>query len=294
MSAELQILQGSSRTRRTSGYNTLPQLFVEKQTLGSVPIFALNEGGQKEGGYSTFEFRDRYLSPKEASMLNWNEELSRWVPSSEEEFRAQQKLNQYAANLNASLLRSVMDLESAKQLVELLEKIPNFKIRMTQEEKNVVGQNGNVLALGRSGTGKTTCALLRLFASEILFKLRLTQAKINSGELLRDSRFSAEDVDNTIGLHTVFVTASPILTNEVERYYRRLTDQIKEELRKRRQKLIEKKQQELSKGSENKGKDSQISENSEMKLAEEQIKDITINAEGKRECEKQEFQFDFC
>ena len=42
--------------------------------------------------------------------------------------------------------------------------------------------------------------------------------------MLRDTRFDADDVDNIIGMHCVFVTASPILTNEVRRYYLRLTD----------------------------------------------------------------------
>ena len=36
-----------------------------------------------------------------------------------------------------------------------------------------------------------------------------------------------------MGLHCVFATASPVLTNEVERYYNKLTDQIKEELNKK-------------------------------------------------------------
>lgn len=37
----------------------------------------------------------------------------------------------------------------------------------------MVGSDGNVMVIGRSGTGKTTCSILRLFAMETLFKLRL-------------------------------------------------------------------------------------------------------------------------
>jgi len=47
----------------------------------------------------------------------------------------------------------------------------------------VVGTSGNVLVIGRSGTGKTTCALLRLFAMEMLFKIRLSLYK-NKHELI--------------------------------------------------------------------------------------------------------------
>lgn len=50
--------------------------------------------------------------------------------------------------------------------------MPNFHIKLTEEEKNVIGEANNVLVLGRSGTGKTTCAVLRLFASEVLYRYR--------------------------------------------------------------------------------------------------------------------------
>jgi anion-transporting ArsA/GET3 family ATPase len=33
------------------------------------------------------------------------------------------------------------------------------------------------MVIGRSGTGKTTCAILRLFAMETLFRLRLSLFK---------------------------------------------------------------------------------------------------------------------
>lgn len=103
----------------------------------------------------------------------------------------------------------------------------------------MVGQNGNVMVIGRSGTGKTTCAVLRLFAIEMLFKIRVSLNKKKFEGMLRDTRFLADDIDATIGLHSLFVTASPVLTNEIQRYYRKLTDQIKEELEKKRKRLEE-------------------------------------------------------
>ena len=72
-----------------------------------------------------------------------------------------------------------------------------------------------MLAIGRSGTGKTTSAILRMFSMEMLFKIRLTLYKNKHENILRDTRFSPDDIDKTIGLHCIFVTASPVLTNEV-------------------------------------------------------------------------------
>ena len=112
-------------------------------------------------------------------------------------------------------------------MVSFLEKIPNFRLRLTEEEKTLIGEAGNILAIGRSGTGKTTCALLRLFATEILFKVQSNYAKTG---ILKDTRFKANDVDISCGLHSIFVTASPVLTNEVRRYYEKLNEKIKQEL----------------------------------------------------------------
>lgn len=60
---------------------------------------------------------------------------------------------------------------------------------------------------------------------------------------LKDTRFKSTDVDSTCGLHSIFVTASPVLTNEVRRYYEKLREKIKAELankdKKREQSLPE-------------------------------------------------------
>jgi hypothetical protein len=56
---------------------------------------------------------------------------------------------------------------------------------------------------------------------------------------LKDTRCSADDIDKTIGLHCIFLTASPILTNEIERYYKKLTDCIKVELERKRKRVEE-------------------------------------------------------
>ena len=53
-------------------------------------------------------------------------------------------------------------------------KIPNFKINLTQEEMSVIGEDGNVLVIGRSGTGKTTCSVLRMFSMEMLYKAKMS------------------------------------------------------------------------------------------------------------------------
>ena len=44
------------------------------------------------------------------------------------------------------------------------------------------------MAIGRSGTGKTTCAILRLFAIDMLFKIRY----------IRDKKKESKDEGNKV------------------------------------------------------------------------------------------------
>ncbi len=83
------------------------------------------------------------------------------------------------------------------------------------------------MAIGRSGTGKTTCAVLRLFSIEMLFRIRVSLYKKKFSETVKDVRCGSEDIDEALGLHCIFLTASPVLTHEIQRYYKKLTDNIK-------------------------------------------------------------------
>jgi hypothetical protein len=157
------------------------------------------------------------------------------------------------------MVKRFVDFQSAKSLVELLTKIPNFKVSLTEQEKDVIGENGNVLAVGRSGTGKTTCAVLRLFSIEMLYKIRSSLYRKKYQDTIKDVRCGSEDIDNAVGLHCIFLTASPVLTYEIQRYYKKLTDNIKNELEKKRKRVMEEKNK-LQEKSEDKQEEVEILE----------------------------------
>jgi hypothetical protein len=73
-----------------------------------------------------------------------------------------------------------MDKENtSKKLVQILDLMPTLQIKLSEVQKKVVASNQNLLCLGRSGTGKTTTSVLRLFAQEILYSiLKKTQDKV--------------------------------------------------------------------------------------------------------------------
>jgi len=62
---------------------------------------------------------------------------------------------------------------------------------------------------------------------EMLFKIRISLYKNKFQNILKNTKVNPDDIDNAIGLRCVFVTASPVLTNEIKRYYGKLTSQIK-------------------------------------------------------------------
>lgn len=78
----------------------------------------------------------------------------------------------------------------------------HFSYELSPSEYEVLEAKGNLIVIGRSGTGKTTCALLRLFFKEIN----------NSKKLQRN----------------VFLTASSTLISEINKKYNLLKDGIRE------------------------------------------------------------------
>ena len=59
--------------------------------------------------------------------------------------------------------------KQTKKLVDIINMLPTLNINLSEYQKKVVSSNQNLLCLGRSGTGKTTTSVLRLFAQEILY-----------------------------------------------------------------------------------------------------------------------------
>ena len=268
------------------------QVIPEKRTVfqeaGDFAGITTDFVDKKNAGvkYSPNKFKSKQLSDREKSMTFYDASTQRWStdlqPSSDED-----ACSDYLQNVGVEVIRDKANFENASQIVGFLQKVPNFKIKLTTEQNTVVGQANNIVALGRSGTGKTTCAILRLFAMEILFKYRMTLAKIKHEEKINGLKFNADDVDSALGLRCIFVTASPVLSNEVQRYYQKLTGQVKDELKKKQERLLEKRRlekKEQPKREEVEIQDSRIERgeaDEALKLAEEGIKDLNIESLGK-------------
>jgi Cdc6-like AAA superfamily ATPase len=60
----------------------------------------------------------------------------------------------------------------------VIQQIPNLKIELSPPQEAVITAKHNLLCLGRSGTGKTTSSVLRLFSQEIMFILLRKQSEL--------------------------------------------------------------------------------------------------------------------
>ena len=148
----------------------------------------------------------------------YDENNKRWV---DKKLKIHEEPNyKVQSNMNSEILNSILELENCGMFISLLKTIPGFNIRLTDQEESLISSPGNVMAIGRSGTGKTTCAMLRLFAVEYLFR---AQCKLNNLDkyILTDPR---SDFEKKLSLQTVFTTLSPVLIKEVEAYYKKLKD----------------------------------------------------------------------
>ena len=103
-------------------------------------------------------------------------------------------------------------------MVKFIQKVPNLdqiKFKLSEEEIGIVGDNKNLVVIGRSGTGKTTCALMRLFAIELLFKNKESKKKVKSKKA--EERVPKSSYLNEVfGLRNIFLTASPVLILEIK------------------------------------------------------------------------------
>jgi flagellar biosynthesis GTPase FlhF len=141
-----------------------------------------------ENRFYPLPFKPYYMSNTEMSTMIFDSATKRWLSKDHLNYMERKKVAEYQKQISDSLIKRFVDFQSAKSLVELLTKIPNFNINLTEQEKDVIGENGNVLVIGRSGTGKTTCAILRLFSIEMLFKIRLSIYKKKYEDTVKDVR----------------------------------------------------------------------------------------------------------
>ncbi|CAD8201725.1 unnamed protein product [Paramecium octaurelia] len=154
----------------------------------------------------------------------YNEQFKRWISVSTQTIlnNKMARINQFSHN--HFLIQKYSQQPSAFQLFKIIQNIPNYQVNLTNEQQEIISYNGDGLVIGRSGTGKTTCALLRLFTTDVLFKIRSKLDQINN----QTTDIQLNQLQKDCQLKTIFVTASPLLACQVKRLYEKLVQNIQD------------------------------------------------------------------
>lgn len=110
-----------------------------------------------------------------------------------------------------------------------------FPFQLSREEHAIIDYSrSGVLLLGRSGTGKTTCIVFRLYSLFRQYHAAAAAAPLYTGprpelpatlpagEIVDGEEYGARVKRAQSALHQVFVTASPALCDKVRKYFLRL------------------------------------------------------------------------
>ncbi|CAK60825.1 unnamed protein product (macronuclear) [Paramecium tetraurelia] len=140
------------------------------------------------------------------------------------------------------LIKEYICLPSASQISKLISKLPKFKNKITEQQLQAIVWKGITFILGRSGTGKTTCALFKVFILDALFNLRqqlkTSNAYINS-QIKQETQSQQYLQKDKLTLKILFVTASPLLAWQIKQNYLQLIENFQELIKDKFQKKPE-------------------------------------------------------
>ncbi|KAL4500495.1 hypothetical protein ABPG72_003446 [Tetrahymena utriculariae] len=169
--------------------------------------------------YLPKQIPDYYLTYQE-SMQYFNFGYG-WINKKDHFRKIQFEDKKKILQMNQTYLYRILQNEDISEQIKKIIGIYKIETPLTQQQTQVISSHTNIILMGRSGTGKTLCALYHLLALEVLYTLHFDKTK-NSQTRLIDSLSERE-----IGLQNVFITASPILTRKIQKYYQKHKDYLR-------------------------------------------------------------------
>lgn len=122
---------------------------------------------------SSLEKLTLVLTESEKNSFLYNSQINRWITTSEANTITIMKNREcfsVLSKVNSDILNNLLTPENCKLFIKVLRRIKKFEIQLSDDEIELIGTTGNVLVIGRSGTGKTTSSVLRLFAIQYLYR----------------------------------------------------------------------------------------------------------------------------
>ncbi|CAD8118879.1 unnamed protein product [Paramecium sonneborni] len=164
----------------------------------------------------------------------FNQKFQRWIKTVN--FVNLQKRQQQQNEIKASfyLLKKYLFTPNFQQYQNLLKNIKSEKFIINMEQFQAISEECDTILIGRSGTGKTTISLLKLFITDAIFMLR------QNLDLYKESNYKInmqynEQLQNGIQLKTLFLTSSPLLAQQIKQKYDKLVKNVEDSLNQKKQ-----------------------------------------------------------
>ncbi|CAD8203304.1 unnamed protein product [Paramecium octaurelia] len=131
------------------------------------------------------------------------------------------------------LLKKYIFTPNFEQYRKLLRNIKSDNFQLNKEQYKDISEEGDIILMGRSGTGKTIISLLKLFITDAIFMLRqnLNLFKESSKIHLQYNK----ELQTGIQLRTLFLTSSPLLAQQIKQKYENMVKNVQENLRQKNQ-----------------------------------------------------------
>ncbi|CAD8192780.1 unnamed protein product [Paramecium pentaurelia] len=128
------------------------------------------------------------------------------------------------------ILKKYLFTPNFEQYKNLLKNIKSEKFTINMEQFQAISQEGDTILIGRSGTGKTTISLLKLFITDAIFMLRQNLDYFKECNSKINMQYN-QQLQNGIQLKTLFLTSSPLLAQQIKQKYENMVKDVEENLR---------------------------------------------------------------
>ncbi|CAK59524.1 unnamed protein product (macronuclear) [Paramecium tetraurelia] len=181
-----------------------------------------------------------YIKPRKYKIKNFqpnefkfSEQLQRWIKKMDIIHYKNRIQMQNELESQQYLLKKYLFTPNFEQYRNLLKNIKSEKFSINMEQFKAISQEGDIILIGRSGTGKTTISLLKLFITDAIFMLRqnLNLFKESSKINLQYNK----ELQSGIQLRTLFLTSSPLLAQQIKQKYENMVKNVEENLRQKKE-----------------------------------------------------------
>ncbi|CAK59284.1 unnamed protein product (macronuclear) [Paramecium tetraurelia] len=243
----------------------------------------------------SFTFQD-FNNPKSYRIPNFqadkyvfNQNYQRWVKK--QNYNDYKKRKQTQNDLKGSYfqLKKYLFTPNFQQYRNLLKNIKSENFTTNMEQFEAIAKQGDTILIGRSGTGKTTISLLKLFITDAIFMLRQNLDLVQESNSKINLQYT-DQLSTGIQLKTLFLTSSPLLAQQIKQKYDNLVKNVQQTLREKNkvQKFSEQLKENLD---ESTVQILDVLEEEEENASQFQIEDEEENEEDIDQYEKEMGQF---